>query len=102
MKIDGYNLDVYMIRQTLVENERVLHENKIFMTKTGKIIHFDWVDSLFVMKINPSFDLMTCSKNPIILPLREKWSEDIELISKYKDKKVIYDCYIKLFKYSLF
>ncbi|OXU23043.1 hypothetical protein TSAR_011595, partial [Trichomalopsis sarcophagae] len=100
MKIDSYNLDVYMIRQTFCENERVFHENKICMTKNGKIIHFDWVDSSFIMKINPSFDLMTCSKGPIIMPLREKWPEDMELTSKYKDKRVICDYSIKLVEYK--
>lgn len=100
MKIDSYNLDVYTIRQTFCEKENVVHESKIFMTKNGKIIHFEWIDSFYIMKINPSFDLMTCSKNPIIMPLREAWQEDIELISKYKDKKVACDYYVKLLEYS--
>lgn len=86
MKFSGISSNIYVIHQKLWENGVVVHENRTLLTKQAKILCFDWIDTPYMM--NSFLNPFNCSLNPVIIPLKGMWKEDIEMMSKYLDKKV--------------
>lgn len=90
MELDEQFLDVYTIERKMQwENGRIC-TTRTHLTPEGRILRHNWLDVPYILKINPLADLKSPSKTiRIETPLRDRWTEDIEMFSKYLDKKVV-------------
>ena len=89
MNIDDRNLEVYRIDRRRMRDEKITGESKTLLTKSGRILRHEWLDTSYLLRINPYADPNVVKKNCCRdrSALRENWPEDLELMSKYLDAK---------------
>nr|XP_033335997.1 uncharacterized protein LOC117226106 [Megalopta genalis] len=89
MEIDGHFLDVYTIQRKIHKQDGYVQIIKTHLSSHGIILRHNCLDVPYILKINPLAD-PTIANSTIKLesPLRDRWSEDIEMFSKYLDTKV--------------
>ncbi|KZC05744.1 Uncharacterized protein C2orf62 like protein [Dufourea novaeangliae] len=88
MEIDGHFLNVYTIECKLHMPKGSVDTARIHLTSKGRILRYNWLDSPYIAKINPLADPNIASNTlRLEAPLRDNWSKDIEMLSKYLDKK---------------
>ncbi|KAJ8686453.1 hypothetical protein QAD02_022247 [Eretmocerus hayati] len=86
MENNGNKMNAYMIRQKIYNNSSVMHQNQSFLTKHGKILCFDWINTAYMMRMNSLLGPHVYNEHPILMPLKAIWKEDLELMSNYLDK----------------
>lgn len=89
MEMDGHFLNIYTVEREMHKQDGEVHSIRTYLTSQGRILRHNWLDKPYILKINPLADT-TITDNTISLetPLRDLWAEDIEMFSKYLDKKV--------------
>nr|XP_012139388.1 PREDICTED: ciliogenesis-associated TTC17-interacting protein [Megachile rotundata] len=86
--IDGHFLDIYTIERKICKQDGTEYSIKTYLTPKGRIIRHNWLNVPYVLKINPLADPKIPQKTiKVEAPLRDRWTEDIEMFSKYLDKK---------------
>lgn len=89
MAIDDHFLNVYTIERKMFWEDGTMHTIRTYLTTQGRILRHNWLDVPYILKINPLVDPNLANKTiRIQTPLRDRWSEDIEMFSKYLDMKV--------------
>ncbi|XP_053982830.1 ciliogenesis-associated TTC17-interacting protein-like [Hylaeus volcanicus] len=89
MEIDDHFLSVYTIERKIHKTDETVNTVKTYLTSQGRILRHNWLDAPYILKINPFVDPTVASKTVRVeTPLKEHWSEDIEMVSKYLDAKV--------------
>ncbi|XP_076230015.1 ciliogenesis-associated TTC17-interacting protein-like [Nomia melanderi] len=88
MEMDGHFLNVYTVEREMHKQDGEVQSIKTYLTSQGRILRHNWLDKPYILKINPLAD-PTVTDNTISVetPLRDRWAEDIEMFSKYLDKK---------------
>ncbi|XP_078036115.1 ciliogenesis-associated TTC17-interacting protein [Augochlora pura] len=88
MEIDGHFLDVYTIERKIHKGNGHVQIIKTHLSPHGIILRHNCLDMPYVLKINPLADpTVANSTMQLECPLRDHWSEDIEMFSKYLDTK---------------
>lgn len=89
MELDDHFLDIFTIERKMRREDGSVHTIKTYLTPQGRMIRHNWLDVPYLLKINPLADPLVPSKTiRIETPLRDRWTEDIEMFSKYLDMKV--------------
>lgn len=89
MELYGHFLNVYIIERKIHREDGTIHTIRTYLTPKGRILRHNWLDVPYILKFNPLADPNTPTKTiKIEMPLRDRWTEDIEMFSKYLDMKV--------------
>lgn len=95
IELHGHQQKVYTIEREIHEKCCVTQRVKTYLTSQGRILMHDWLDTPYIAQTNPLY--MQDERSEIAdmqIPLRERWMQDIEMLSKYLDTKVILICSI--------
>ncbi|XP_076648593.1 ciliogenesis-associated TTC17-interacting protein-like, partial [Halictus rubicundus] len=88
MEIDGHFLNAYTIERKIHKQDGCVHIIKTYLSSHGKILRHNWLDVPYILKMNPLADPAIASSTiRLETPLQDRWAEDIEMFSKYLDKK---------------
>ncbi|KAG7210414.1 hypothetical protein KM043_011946 [Ampulex compressa] len=91
MNLTDQDLAMYTIDRKIYTEDGLAQNIKTHLTSDGRILRHDWIDAPYFLKINPLIDLSVPIKSAQIeTPLKDRWTEDIEMFSKYLDMKVIF------------
>lgn len=89
MEIDDHFSSVYTIERKIHKKDGTVHTIKTYLTAQGKILQHNWLDVPYILRINPLVNPSVTNKTiRVETPLKDRWSEDIEMVSKYLDMKV--------------
>ncbi|XP_058800491.1 uncharacterized protein LOC131669556 [Phymastichus coffea] len=88
MDLNTTDIKTYEIVQKLYLNDAVSSIIKNILSNQGNLLSINFINSPYIIKINPHVDHCVHQQELIILPLRSTWKEDFELNSQHFDKKV--------------
>ncbi|KAI5635562.1 hypothetical protein NE865_11736 [Phthorimaea operculella] len=86
--VNGKALFVVKVERHLIEPDGFIHQTLTVLSLRGYIISHEWADKSYVLHINPLLKI-TPEKDLIEdhSPTRERWREDLQLLSDYLDFK---------------
>ncbi|KAJ2950082.1 hypothetical protein O0L34_g11422 [Tuta absoluta] len=88
--VNGKPLFVNKVERHIIEPDGSVHQTLTVLSLRGYIISHEWADKSYVLHINPLLKIIP-EKDLIEdhAPVREKWREDLQLLSDYLDFKTI-------------
>lgn len=89
MELCGNRQQVYTIERKIYKEDSLAQQVKIYLTSKGRILIHDWLDIPYVVQNIPLMQNVADESTNMQIPLREQWMQDIEMVSKYLDTKVI-------------
>ncbi|XP_076292945.1 ciliogenesis-associated TTC17-interacting protein-like isoform X5 [Lasioglossum baleicum] len=88
IEIDGHFLNAYTTERKIYKQDGSVHIIKTDLSSQGRILRHNRLDVPYILKMNPLADPnIASSKIRLETPLQDRWSEDIEMFSKYLDTK---------------
>jgi len=89
MELYGRHQQVYTIKRTIYKTDSVV-ETEIYLTPEGRMLIHDWLDVPYIIQNIPLMQNKVDETTSVQIPLRDQWMQDIEMVSKYLDMKVIF------------
>ncbi|KAL4716404.1 hypothetical protein ACJJTC_006766 [Scirpophaga incertulas] len=86
--VNGTPLYVVKVERHIIEPSGRFHQTLTVLTLKGYTVSHEWADSAYMLHINPLLRVVP-EKDEIEAhpPLRERWREDLQLLSDYLDFK---------------
>ncbi|XP_028177359.1 uncharacterized protein LOC114365091 [Ostrinia furnacalis] len=86
--VNGKPLFVCKVERHIIEPSGVLHQTLTVLTLRGYTVSHEWADNSYILHLNPLLNIVP-EKDEIEphVPLREKWRDDLQLLSDYLDFK---------------
>jgi len=88
MELYGHHQKVYVIKRKIYKRDSVV-QVEIYLTPEGRMLIHDWLDIPYIIQNIPLIQNKIDESTNVQIPLREQWMQDIEMVSKYLDMKVI-------------
>jgi len=88
MELYGHHQKVYVINRKIYKRDSVV-QVEIYLTPEGRMLIHDWLDIPYIIQNIPLIQNKIDESTNVQIPLREQWMQDIEMVSKYLDMKVI-------------
>jgi hypothetical protein len=88
MELYGHHQKVYIIKRKIYKINRVV-QVEIYLTPEGRMLIHDWLDIPYIIQNIPLIQNKADERINVQIPLRDQWMQDIEMVSKYLDMKVI-------------
>ncbi|XP_072938933.1 uncharacterized protein [Epargyreus clarus] len=86
--VNGKPMFVVKVERHIVEPSGFIHQTMTVLTLRGYMVSHEWVDNSYIFHLNPLLRVIP-EKDEIEQhePLREKWRNDLQLMSDYLDFK---------------
>ncbi|CAH0406915.1 unnamed protein product [Chilo suppressalis] len=86
--VNGKPLFVVKVERHIIEPSGLFHQTLTILTLRGYTVSHEWADNAYMLHINPLLRIVP-EKDEIEphAPLRERWREDLQLLSDYLDFK---------------
>ncbi|XP_049868177.1 uncharacterized protein LOC126368313 [Pectinophora gossypiella] len=86
--VNGKQLFVVKVERHIIEPNGYVHQTLTVLTLRGYMVNHEWADNNYVMHINPLLNIVP-ERDEIEQhsPLRDRWREDLQLLSDYLDFK---------------
>ncbi|XP_044763028.1 ciliogenesis-associated TTC17-interacting protein [Coccinella septempunctata] len=98
--INNEKMDLYKVYRTIVEECGIIHRSCTILSLDGRIMKHDWEKCDYVLQINPIVSPAQKKRATMILHFDEAWKHDLQLFSKYLDKKSAASFHMKSYLYD--
>ncbi|XP_045466787.1 ciliogenesis-associated TTC17-interacting protein [Harmonia axyridis] len=97
--INNEKIDVYKVYRTIVEECGIVQRSCTLLSLDGRIMKHDWEKCDYVLQINPILSPQEKTAT-MVLHFDEIWKYDLQLFSKYLDKKLAASSHMKSYLYD--
>ncbi|KAL6424179.1 hypothetical protein ACFW04_009797 [Cataglyphis niger] len=88
IKLHGNHQKIYTIERKIYKKDSLIQRSKIYLTSQGRILEYDWLDTLYKAQKSPLQDEINKSINvQLLIDSKEWWMHNMEMSSKYLDMK---------------
>lgn len=97
IELHGNHQKIYTIERKIYKKDTLIQRCKIYLTSQGRILEYDWLDTLYKAQKSPLLqDETNKSINvQILIDSKEWWMQNMEMYSKYLDMKVSFVLFSK-------